>query len=106
MAAVELLVSFGAGRLVDGPWVRPGGFVRSGSTPNVAAEAGGHLSGGERRVLAIASSLASAVHTVDLSDAVTGLDPDALRCVIDALACAGGHSATTDAPEWNHNEPR
>lgn len=33
MAAVELLVSFGAGRPVDGPWVRPGGFVRSGSTP-------------------------------------------------------------------------
>jgi ABC-type glutathione transport system ATPase component len=106
LAAVELLVSFGAGRLVDGPWVRPGGFGSFWFDPDVAAEAGGHLSGGERRVLAIASSLASAVHPVDLSDAVTGLDPDALRCVLDALACAGGHSATTDAPEWDHNEPR
>lgn len=57
-------------------------------------------------MLAIAPSLANAVHPVDLSDAVTGLDPDALRCVLDALACTGGHSATTDAPECDHNEPR
>ncbi|WP_050054984.1 hypothetical protein [Pseudarthrobacter siccitolerans] len=63
MAAVGLLVSFGAGRLVDG-WVRPGGF---GSF---------------------------------------WFDPDALRCVFHALACSGGHSATTEAPEWDHNEPR
>jgi hypothetical protein len=75
LAAVEMLVSFGVGRLVDGPWVRPGGFGSFWFDPDVAAEAGGHLSGGERRALAIASSLASAVHPVDLSDAVTGLDP-------------------------------
>ncbi|WP_353712321.1 hypothetical protein [Arthrobacter sp. K5] len=106
LAAVELLVSFGAGRLVDGPWVRPGGFGSFWFDPDVAAEEGGHLSGGERRVQAIASSLASAVHPVDLSDAATGLDPDALRFVLHALACAGGHSASTDAPEWDHNEPR
>lgn len=105
MAAVELLVSFGAGRLVDGPLVRPGGFGSFWFDAD-AAEAGSHLSGGERRALAIASSLSSTDHPVDLSDAVTGLDPDALRCVLHALACTGGHSATTDAPEWDHNEPR
>ena len=95
-AAVELLITFSNGRLLSGPWVRPGGFGSFWFDADVAAEAGGYLSGGERRVLDIASSLASAAHPVDLGDAITGLDPEALRCVLDALAHAGGiHQPST-----------
>lgn len=42
-----------------------------------AVAEGVHLSGGERRVLAIAASLAVSNRPVDLGDAITGLDPDA-----------------------------
>ncbi|MDP5226908.1 MULTISPECIES: hypothetical protein [Arthrobacter] len=90
-AAVELLIAFSRSRLLDGPWVREGGGVGSfWFDEDVAAEAGGYLSGGERRVLDIASSLASPSHPLDLGDAITGLDPEALRCVLDSLAHAGG----------------
>lgn len=88
-AAVELLVTAVDGRLLTGPWVR-----RDDGTcwfdPDIAAAECGALSGGERRLLAIAASLASSAHPVDLGDAITGLDPDALAAVLDALAHAGG----------------
>jgi hypothetical protein len=89
-AAVELLIAFSSGHLLDGHWVRPGGFGSHWFDADAAAAESGHLSGGERRVLAIASSLASAEHPVDLGDAITGLDPDALGLVLEALAHAGG----------------
>lgn len=97
-AAVELIIAFGHGRLLSGPWVRPGGFGSSwfDADADAAAAEGGHLSGGERRVLAIASSLASADHPVDLGDAITGMDPDALGIVLEALGHAGGRKTTPE----------
>lgn len=106
MAAVELLIVFNGGRLLHGPWIRRGGFSTHWFDPDIAAAEGGHLSGGERRVLAIASSLTSAGHPVDLGDAITGIDPDALRCVLSALTHAGGGSRSFEEPGQVHDEPR
>ncbi|WP_432789359.1 hypothetical protein QYM46_13610 [Brevibacterium sp. K11IcPPYGO002] len=89
-AAVELIATALDGRLLTGPWVRPDEAGRLWFDPAVAEAEQGHLSGGERRVLAIAMSLASSEHPVDLGDAIAGLDPDALDTVLDALALAGG----------------
>ena len=47
----------------------------------------GYLSGGERRLLAIADSLATG-HPVDLSDVLTGLDDNNATVVLDAFAHA------------------
>jgi ABC-type branched-subunit amino acid transport system ATPase component len=49
----------------------------------------GHLSGGERRLLELADSLATG-HPVDLADTVTGLDPVNAQVVVDAIAHAAG----------------
>ena len=49
----------------------------------------GYLSGGERRLLALAGSLGSG-HAVDLADALTGLDDHNARVVITAVAHATG----------------
>ncbi|WP_169252850.1 hypothetical protein [Brevibacterium sp. 'Marine'] len=89
-AAVELLVTALDGRLLSGPWVRQDEAGCLWFDPAVAEAEQGHLSGGERRVLEIATSLASSEHPVDLSDAITGLNPDALDAVLEALALAGG----------------
>lgn len=89
-AAVELLVGVMGGRLLHGPWIRPGDPGLHWLDADLAQEHGGVLSGGERRVLDIACSLVSSDHPVDLGDAITGLDPDTLRCVLAALAHAGG----------------
>lgn len=89
-AAVELLIGALGGRLLDGPWVRQGAAHAAWLDPEIAAIEGGVLSGGERRVLAIVTSLASSDHPVDLGDAITGLDPHALRLVLQAVSHAGG----------------
>lgn len=90
-AAVEILVgSHQNGQLIDGPWVRRHASGGYWFDADVADIEGGYLSGGQRRVLAIASSLASSAHRVDLRNAITGLDPEALRLVLVALARAGG----------------
>lgn len=89
-AAVGLLIDVGNGALLDGPWVRRDRDGRPWFDADVAAVENGYLSGGERRVLAIATSLVGSDHPVDLGDAVTGLDPDALRLVLAALSYAGG----------------
>lgn len=89
-AAVDLLVTAMGGRLLDGSWIRSD--ERGGCyfcTDELEAESG-HLSGGEWRVLAIASSLAVSNRPVDLGDTITGLDPNTLRLVLTALAHAGG----------------
>lgn len=90
-AAVELLIGALGGRLLHGPWVRYGDGDYAWFNPDITATEGGVLSGGERRVLSIASSLVSSDHPVDLGDAITGLDPNVMRLVLRALAHAGGH---------------
>lgn len=90
-AAVELIVNTGGGRLLDGPWVRHDDLGHVYLDADVATAEGGVLSGGERRVLAVATSLISAEHPVDLGDAITGLDTDAFMRVLAALAHVGGH---------------
>lgn len=105
-AAVELLADAVGGRLLHGPWVCRDEHGLLWFDPDVAAAEGGYLSGGERRVLAIASSLASAEHPVDLNDAVTGIDREALRCVLKALAHAGCGAGVLEGPGWTRDEPR
>lgn len=93
-AAVGLLTRAVGGRLLDGPWIcndTDGRFFWF--DPDVAAAESGHLSGGERRLLAVARSLASSDHPLDLGDAITGLDHDALVPMLEALAHAGGFTA-------------
>lgn len=88
-AAVELLIASANGRLLAGPWVRQDASSTRFDPDTAAAECG-HLSGGERRVLSIATSLASSAHPVDLSDAITGLDDINLDLVLRAFAHACG----------------
>lgn len=88
-AAADLIVTGANGRLLDGPWIRHDGNGTWFDADIAAAECGS-LSGGERRVLEIATSLVSGDHPVDLGDAVTGLDRANLDLVLAALAHAGG----------------
>ena len=91
-AAVELLVRFNGGRLLHGPWIEHGPdrdryWFSADMVPNEA----GVLSGGERRVLELAASLADPhVTRIGLGHVVTGLDRDALDLVVAAIAHAGG----------------
>ena len=91
-AAVELLIRFNHGRLLDGSWIEhdPKRAHHWFSADMVPTD-GGELSGGERRVLAIAASLAEpSLAKVGLGDGVTGLDRDALDLILAAIAHAGG----------------
>jgi hypothetical protein len=89
-AAVELLATACGGRLLAGPWTRQDERGRLWFDVEVAATEKGFLSGGERRVLEIAMSLASADHPVDLSNAVCGIDDDGLDAVLAAITHADG----------------
>lgn len=89
-AAVELLVTACGGALLAGPWIRRDNGGRRWFDPDAAAAEKRYLSGGERRVLAIAITLASEEHPVDLSDALTGLDRDGAQAVLTAVADASG----------------
>lgn len=98
-ADVELIVNAVGGRLHDGPWVRQDDHGRVICLdPDVAAAHSVSLSGGEHRVLAIATSLLNDDHPVDLGDAMTGPDPDAQGHVLTALRRAGGAVAKSDDP--------
>lgn len=88
-AAIELIIAGVNGRLLDGPWIRCDEHL-TWFDPDIAAAENGHLSGGERRVLAIATSLASRDHPVDLGDAITGVDHTNVNLVLTALAHASG----------------
>ena len=57
-------------------------------------------------MLAIAASLASTEHPVDLNDAVTGIDRETLRCVLRALAHASGIAGAIEGPRWACDERR
>lgn len=74
---VELLLTASRDALLDGPWIHHDDRGGRWFDPDLAKAEAGHLSGGQRRVLAIAPSLASSNHPVDLGDAVTGMDPHA-----------------------------
>ncbi|MEU3044036.1 hypothetical protein ABZ700_24420 [Streptomyces diastaticus] len=111
-AAVELLIGFNGGHLLDGPWVRRTDAGGCWFDPEVAAaECGSALSGGQRRVLQVAMSLVSSDHPVDLGDVMTGIDPKAFVLVAQAMGQAYGlapsfhdMSATRDATEPTHDE--
>lgn len=100
-AAVELLIRFQGGRFASpgDPWIVSPREERRGNMQSrhwldvdqltAEAAAGAVLSGGERRVLALAASIAGG-SPVDLSDAVSGLDRETLDLVLAAIAHAGG----------------
>lgn len=94
-AAAELLIRFGP-PLLTGPWVEHDpDAARYWFNTETAAEEGGYLSGGERRVLDLAASLASDERPVALGDAVSGLDREHLDLVLAAIAhAAGSHESS------------
>lgn len=105
-AAVELLIGALDGRLLDGPWILRNARDHWYFHTKHIGSGSGHLSGGERRVLAIAASLADSNRPVDLGVAITGLDPDALRLVLEALEHAGGGSESPEGHERSTHGPR
>ena len=89
-AAAELLIRSGP-PLLTGPWVEHDPERgRYWFNVEAAAEHSGYLSGGERRVLDLAASLASDEHPVALGDAVSGIDRKHLMLVLAAIAHAAG----------------
>lgn len=101
-AAAELLIRCGS-PLLSGPWVEydPERDRYWFNTETVAEEAG-YLSGGERRVLDIAASLANDDRLVALGDVVSGLDRKHLELVLAAIAhAAGSHEHSVPVTEWN-----
>lgn len=97
-AAVELLIAFNGGTLLNGPWIRRsnhGGYWFDAET----AAAEGALSGGENRVLRVAMSLVSSDHPADLGDVLTGIDPTAFSLIIQAMGRAFGFDAVAATPE-------
>lgn len=94
-AAVELLIAFNGGTLLNGPWIRSENGTRFWFDPAVAETSGGYLSGGEGRVLAVAMSLASSDYPVDLRDVLTGIDPKAFVPVVQAMGDGFGLEASS-----------
>jgi hypothetical protein len=95
-AAVELLARAHAGRFAerDRAWVvRSRGSFALDVDALAAAAVDSPYSGGERRLLAIAASLAAGL-AVDLSEVVAGLDRHVLSLVLAAVAHAGGGHET------------
>lgn len=89
-AAAELLIRYGP-PLLTGPWVEyDSERDRYWFNAEAVDATAGHLSGGEWRVLGVATSLASDEHPVALGDAVSGLDREHLALVLAAIAHAGG----------------
>ena len=95
-AAIIILVEAINGRLLDA-------LTLLGENDSLAEidwpatrETTGYLSGGERRLLAVADSLASG-QPVDLADTLTGLDHYNAQVVVDAIAHA------TDVHHWGYD---
>lgn len=89
-AAAEMLIRFGNGRLLTGPWVEfDEDWDRYWFNTELVDEAG-WLSGGEFRFLKLAAAIAEPSRSVSLSDLVPGLDRDALALLLAAIAHAGG----------------
>jgi hypothetical protein len=102
VAATELLLRAFGGRFArpGNPWV-----IRDAEYGNVwidfekIPENLGGLSGGERRLLMLAASLADVGVAVELGDVLPGLDREVFALVLAAVAHAGGsheHSAIVE----------
>ncbi|TWP33539.1 hypothetical protein [Leekyejoonella antrihumi] len=91
-AGVELLISAVDGRLLHGPWIRIATDDTCTCFDATLADAAGELSGGERRILRIAASLADPTCMVALADVLVGLDDRHARLVLNAVAHAAGWS--------------
>lgn len=88
-AAAELLIHYGP-PLLTGPWVEyDSDRDRYWFNTDAVEECGGHLSGGQRRALDIAASIASD-RPVRLGDAASGLDRENIKLVLAAVAHAAG----------------
>ncbi|MDP9988709.1 hypothetical protein J2S98_003898 [Arthrobacter oryzae] len=102
-AATELLLKAFGGRFaeVGNPWVHADGTTEEGYREHAwidfaaISEEVGPLSGGERRFLMLAASLAEDVPVV-LGDLVSGLDRENLDLVLAAIAHAGGSHQHSD----------
>lgn len=100
-AATELLIRGFDGRFADPgrPWVHPtesGHWVDFDSIPALM----GALSGGEQRFLQIAAALADGQTTVDLGNAVAGLDRTHLHLVLAGVAHAAGTHQHQELTFW------
>lgn len=91
-AAVELLVRAFGGRFADAgnPWIKEAGGDRSWLDADaITDKAIGGLSGGERRLLRIARSMAGG-EPVNLNDDIPGLGRGCVQLVLAAIAHAAG----------------
>lgn len=88
-AAVIVLVEAVHGHLLDAVSLAWEDDARAQIDWDATRTTTGYLSGGERRVLAVADSLASG-HPVDLADVLTGLDTWNSQVLVEAIAHATG----------------
>lgn len=98
-ASVYLLTNALDGHLLDGPWVRRRRDDGYWFDAERAVSHSGYLSGGQRRVLLIAASLADSAHPVDLHDTTAGLDASSFVAVVQALGVAVGLNDTDDTDD-------
>jgi hypothetical protein len=97
-AAVELLIRYHGGRFIDPswPWIDVDDSEWCVLLPeHLTGYETGALSSGERRILAIAGSLAGGA-TVDLADAVCGVDRHAVELTLAAISHASGSHQHSD----------
>jgi len=102
-AATELLIRAFDGRFVEPgwPWMHPTVHGHWIDFAAIADQIGG-LSGGEQRLLRIASSIGSPDATVNLGDCLSGVDRPTLQLVLAAVAHAAGshrHREVTTNPD-------
>lgn len=109
VAATELLIRAFDGRFAQpsNPWVMR---VEHGQSAwidfeNIPAFVGG-LSGGERRFLMLAASLADSEVSIQLGELIPGLDRDLLVLVLAAIAHAGGSHEQSGIVDRENGSPR
>lgn len=94
-AGVELLIRQGKTIREGAPWIERSGGERASVDVERLLDESGAWSGGEQRVVRIASSLLGGP-PVDLGEDVSGLDRDHLQLVLAAIAHAGGSHQHSD----------
>lgn len=105
VAGVELLIRTGKAIREGAPWLVPAGSGRVGVDVDVLVEHSGAWSGAERRIVAIAASLLSAEHEVNLQDALSNLDRKHAALVLAAVAHATGSHEHSDLVFNKHGLP-